>query len=54
MPDSLDKSWVVPIITKPRDMFDLSTEDECLEVMPIRTDPNVASTSTNGVDPMEE
>ena len=46
--------WVVPIITKPRETFDLSIEGECLEVMPIRTDPNMASTSTDGVDPIEE
>jgi len=46
--------WVVPIVTKSKDTFDLSTESECLEVMPIRTDPNVVSTSTDVVDPMEE
>jgi len=45
---------MVPIVTKPRDTFDLSTEDKCLEAMPIRSDPNVATTSTNHVDPMEE
>ena len=54
VPDPLDKPWVVPIVTKPRDTFDLSTEGECLEVMPIRSDPNVASTSSDCVDPMEE
>jgi len=52
--DPLDKPWVVPIVTKLRDTFDLSTKGECLEVMPIQSDPNVASTSTNRVDPMEE
>ena len=46
-------SWVVPFVTKPRDTFDLSTEGECLKVMPIRTDPNVASTFIDGVDPVE-
>jgi len=35
VPDLLDKPWVVPIVTKLRDTFDLSTEGECLEVMPI-------------------
>jgi hypothetical protein len=56
VPDPRDKPWVVPIITKPRDTFDLSTESECLEVMPIRNDPNMlfTSTSTDGVVPMEE
>jgi len=49
MPDPLDKPWVVPIITKSRDTFDLSTESEWLEVMPIQTDPNMAFTSTDGV-----
>jgi len=44
----------VPVVTKPRDTFDLSTEGECLDVMLIQTDPNVASNSTDGVDPMEE
>ena len=46
--------WAVPIITKSRDTFDLSTEGECSEVMPIRADPNVASSSTDGVDPIEK
>ena len=46
--------WVVLIVTKPRDTFDLSTEGEYLEVMSVWTDPNVVSTSTDGVDPMEE
>ena len=54
MPDPLGKPCVVPIVTKPRDTFDLSTEGECLEVMPIRSDHNVVSTSTDRVDPMEE
>jgi len=44
----------MPIFTKLRDTFELSAEGECLEVMPIRSDPNVASTSTDRVDPMEE
>ena len=34
VPDPLDKPWVVPIVTKLRDTFDLSTKGECLEVMP--------------------
>jgi len=46
--------WVVPIITKPRDTFDLCTEGECLKGMPIRIVPNVASTSTDSVESMEE
>ena len=54
MSDPLDRPWVVSIVTKPRDTFDLSTKGECFEVMPIKTDPNVVSTSTDGVDPMEE
>jgi len=54
VPDPSDRPWVVPIITKPRDTFDLSTDGECLEVMPIRNDYNIASTSTDGVVPMEE
>ena len=45
---------MVPIVTKLRDTFDLSTEGECLEVMPIRNDSNVASTSIDLVDLMEE
>ena len=44
---------MVHIVIKPRDTFDLSTEGEYLEVMLIRSDPNVASTSTNRVDPMK-
>ena len=54
MPDPLDKSWVVSIVTKPRDTFDLSIEGKRLKVMPIRNDPNVSSTSTDSVDPMKE
>jgi len=56
MLDPRGMSWVVPIITKPRDTFDLSTEGECLEVMPIRNDPNMTSTSTtaDGLVTMEE
>ena len=56
VPDPRDMPWVVPIITKPRDTFDLSTEGECLEVIPIRNDLNMTFTSTftNGVVPMEE
>ena len=41
-PDPYDMPWAVPIITKARDTFDLSTEGECLKVMPIRIDPNVS------------
>lgn len=54
VPDPLDKPWVVPIVTKPRDCYDLGVEGECLEAMPIRSDLNVISTSTDGVVPMEE
>ena len=45
---------MVLIVTKRRDTFDLSTEGEYLEVMTIRSDPNVASTATDRVDPMKE
>ena len=51
VPDPCDMPWVVPIITKPRNTFNLSTEGECLEVMPIRTNPDVVSTSINSVEP---
>jgi hypothetical protein len=56
VPDPLDKPWVVPIITKPRDTFDLSNGSECLEIMPLRNDPNMTSTSTtaDGLVTMEE
>ena len=54
MPDPCDMPWVVPIVTKLRDTVDLSIEGECFEVMPIRIDPNVASTLTDSVDPMKE
>ena len=54
VPDPYDMPQEVPVVTKPRDTFDLSTEGECLDVMLIQTDPNVASNSTDGVDPMEE
>ena len=56
VPDPRDMPWVVPIITKPRDTFDLSIEGECFEVMHTRNDPNMTftSTSTDGVVPMEE
>ena len=54
VPDPLDKPWVVTIVTKPKDTFDLSTEGKHLKVMPIQSDPNVSSTSTDCVDPIEE
>jgi hypothetical protein len=54
VPDPSDKPWMVPIITKPRDTFDLCNDIECLEVMSIRNDHNMASTSNYGVIPMEE
>ena len=54
MPNIWDKPWAVPIVTKTRDTFDLCTKGECLEGMPIQIDPNMASTFTDSVEPMEE
>lgn len=54
VPDPCDKPWVVPIVTKSRDTFELSTDNECLEIMPIRVVPIVTIISTDDVVSMEE